>query len=196
MSNSYRTEKESIIAARKIKRNSNGGIVYPRIVIKPPAPGDVHPLTPKYLRILFEKIPIEYLYGLRKIELRSRSNNEIGRPFAHYSGAQKTITLFSLPHEWKFQHPNWDFCMSLLKFHPKIIEEEDSLIVRWKNPKAMSLWFYLDVFTHELGHHFRMQYRHKNGALGRYKDEELVAELHARRFTDAMIKKFRHRHKP
>lgn len=191
MSDSYRTEKESIAAARRIKRNSNGQIVYPRVVVKPPTLGDAHPLTRRDLSKLFQEIPLEYLYGLNRIELRGRLNNEIGRPFGQYSPTEKVITLFSLPYEWRFQSLKQGFRSSLLRFYPQIVDEDDSVIVRWPKPEIMSLWFYLDVFTHELGHHYRVQYRHKNGGLGRYKDEELVAELHAERFTNKLFEKAR-----
>jgi hypothetical protein len=45
MSRSYRTQKESVIAARRARRAPDGGVKLPRIVEREPAPGDVHPLV-------------------------------------------------------------------------------------------------------------------------------------------------------
>jgi hypothetical protein len=193
MSDSYRTQKEEVLAARKIKRDSEGKPIYPRIVVKPPTLGDLHPLTKQDLNRLFEEISLKYLYGLCRIELRSRLNEQIGNPFGQYSGRDKVITLFSLPTEWRLRNINDSLLSSVLKFYAEIEERHESIFVKWSDPKIMSLWFYCDVFTHELGHHFRAQYQHKNGRLGKYNHEEFVAELHAKRFTDALFKKVRNK---
>lgn len=189
MSDSYRTQKESVLAARRIKRDVKGNPVYPRIVVKPPSDGDIHPLTKQDLNRLFKRIPIEYLYGLKRIELRPRKNKEVGSPFGQYCASERVITLFSLPDEWKLKSIGSSIFCSLTKFYAEISEEKDFVIVRWRDQSVMCLWYYCDVFTHELGHHYRAQYRHKNGGLGKYEHEEFVAELHAKRFTDALFRK-------
>ncbi|HVF10993.1 MAG TPA: hypothetical protein VNA16_09340 [Abditibacteriaceae bacterium] len=186
MSQSERTQKEGDIARRRIRLTASGQIVYPRIIVKPPRPGDVHPLTRQDLRSLFKRIPLKYLYGLRRIELRSRGNDEIGHPYGSYRPGEKVIVLYSLPYEWRFPGYNaGNVYSSFRRFCAEITEDDDSVIVRWPDPKKLSYWFYSDVFAHELGHHFRWQYRHKNGRFGRLRDEELVAELHAERLTKA-----------
>lgn len=53
----------------------------------------------------------------------------------------------------------------------------------------MSVWFYCEVFAHELGHHFRNQYRYKRKRAEIIK-EELVADLHARRFKESLFKEY------
>lgn len=189
MSNSYRTQKESLAAARRIKRDADGKPIFPRIIAKQPTVGDVHPLTKSNLQRLFDRIPIEYLYGLRRIELKPRLNDDVGNPFALYSPSEKTIKLFSLPIEWKLKHLSDSLRFSLEKFHAIIIEENEFIIVRWRDVAIMSLWFYCNVFAHELGHHFKTQYYHKNGGFGSYRHQEFVAELHAKRFTDALLRK-------
>ena len=136
-----------------------------------------------------KEIPIEYLYGLRRIELRGRLNKEIGRPFGLYSPGEKVITLFSLPLTWQLTNPGSWLRHSLPKFHAQITHEEDKIHVKWPEESIMSLWFYCEVFTHELGHHFRARYWRKNGGYGSRSHEEFVAELHARRFTNALFKR-------
>jgi hypothetical protein len=190
MSDSYRTQKESVLAARRIKRNSQGEPIYPRIIVKPPSKGDVHPLTKQTLNRLLRQIPIEYVYGLRRIELQGRLNTGIGHPFGLYLPDEKVVRLFSLPTEWRLKKLGKSFRSSLLKFYAEISEEDESVIVNWPDQNVMTLWYYCDVFTHELGHHFRCQYRHKNGGLGSRIHEEFVAELHAKRFTDALFRKY------
>ena len=196
MSNSFRTQKESVLAARRIKRDVEGEPVFPRIVVKPPTAGDIHPLTKSNLQRLFDQVPIEYLYGLRRIELKPRPNNDVGNPFALYSPSEKTIKLFSLPREWKLKHLNNSIRYSLEKFHAEITEDEELIVVRWRNVEVMCLWYYCDVFAHELGHHFKTQYYHKNGGFGSYRDQEFVAELHAKKFTDAVFNKLKKGEKP
>ena len=188
MSDSFRTQKESVLAARRIKRDAEGKPIFPRIVAKPPTVGDIHPITKPQLQRLFDQIPIKYLYGLRRIELKQRLNSDVGNPFGLYSPNEKTIKLFSLPTEWKLKHLSNSVRFSLEKFYADITEEDKFIVVRWKNVEVMCLWYYCDVFTHELGHHFKMQYYHKNGGFGSYQHQEFVAELHAKRFTDAIFR--------
>lgn len=189
MSDSFRTQKESVLAARRIKRDAEGKPIFPRIIAKKPTIGDIHPLTKPQLQRLFDQIPIEYLYGLRRIELNPRPNNEVGNPFGLYLPSTKTIKLFSLPAEWKLEYLNSSLRISLKKFYAEITEEDKFIIVRWRDVEVMCLWYYCDVFAHELGHHFKMQYYHKNGGFGSYQHQEFVAELHAKRFTDEIFRR-------
>ena len=195
MSNSFRTRKEAILAARRIKRDDEGNPVFPRIITKPPITGDIHPITKPHLQHLFDRIPIEYLYGLRRIELKPRLNNDVGNPFGLYLPGEKTIKLFSLPKVWKLKHLSSSLRFSLENFYAEITENDESIIVRWQNIEVMSLWYYCDVFTHELGHHFKTQYYHKNGGFGSYRHQEFVAELHAKKLTDVLFNQLRNENK-
>jgi hypothetical protein len=47
--------------------------------------------------------------------------------------------------------------------------------------------------AHELGHHYRNQYRIRRGSERHRHHEELVAELHSERFYDALRRKLRRR---
>lgn len=77
MSRSYRTLKESMLAKRRLIKNKNGEIILPRVIERRPASGDVHPLSKTAIRGILKKLPLEYVYGLKHIELRAR-NSEVG----------------------------------------------------------------------------------------------------------------------
>ena len=81
MSKSFRTQPEHIIAQRRVKRNASGEIEYPRIVFQKPRPADIYPIDKKLMISILERMPVEYIYGLKKIELRSRKSNRIGDPY-------------------------------------------------------------------------------------------------------------------
>lgn len=178
-------------AARRIARLADGSVVLPHVLSRAPARGDVHPLGKSVLSHLLGKLPVEYLYGLSRVELRARQGDEVGSPFAIYWKDERAIILYSLPMVWRFRSISRDFARSLLKFYADIQFEEESVVVSWRDESVMALWFYCDVFTHELGHHFVRQYRGKNSGIRSRRHEELVAELHARRFTDELFAAFR-----
>src|SRR5258705_771790 len=187
MSRSYRSQKESAIATRRIPRRDDGSAALPRIVERAPARADVHPLAKATLARLLSKLPVEYLYGLSRIELRARQGNEVGKPFASYWKDERAIILYSLPTVWRFRSMSPEFMRSLVKFHADFQFEEEMIVVSWRDNCVMSLWFYCDVFTHELGHHFVRQYQNKNSRIRSRTQEEHVAKLHARRFTDQLF---------
>lgn len=187
MSRSYRTQKESVIAERRGARHRDGRILLPRVVECAPTPGDSHPLTKRTLARLLPKIPVEYLYGLSHIELRARHRPGVGEPFGRYRIRTRDILFFSLPPVWYGQSLDPYFRASYEKFDAIIEEEGENFRISWRSPAALSLWYYCEIFTHELGHHFVEQYRAKNGRIGSARHEELVADLHARRFTDELL---------
>ena len=57
----------------------------------------------------------------------------------------------------------------------------------------MSLWFFLEVLAHELGHHHVEHYRAKNSRVGGWNHEEFIADLHALRIRRAEFRRFRQR---
>ena len=95
MARSYQTEKPSVLARYRIPRDRDNRFVYPRVIARRPSPGDVHPLSKQALSGILRQTPIEYLYGLKRIELRPRRNNKIGEPFGCYLPDEKTIWLYS-----------------------------------------------------------------------------------------------------
>jgi hypothetical protein len=53
MSRSFRTQKESVIAARRIKKDQQGDIILPRIIERKPAFGDIHPISKTAIKRIF-----------------------------------------------------------------------------------------------------------------------------------------------
>lgn len=136
MSRTYKTLKESVMATQRMKRDLNGELLLPRIIVKPPTKGDIHPLTHQELHRVLKRVPVEYLYGLHHVELRGRRSNEIGQPFGQYSPSLKVITLYSLPREWKLKWIGRHLRQSLPKFHADVSRKEDQYLVTW--PKKVS----------------------------------------------------------
>lgn len=170
-------------------RNRYGEYCYPRIIERRPRLGDVHPLTKRVLTQQIRKLPVEAIYGLRSIELRSRQSSDIGQPFGLYRRKDKTIILYSLPSEWIISGFDIRLAKSLMKFHAKIdiLNDDSGIRVAWPKPELMSFWFLCGVFVHELGHHFDNQYRHKNRQTVGRRFEELVAEQDARRYFSELL---------
>lgn len=191
MSRSYRSQKESVTAERCIQRVTDGSPVLPRIIERAPAPGDSHPLSKRVLGRLLQRVPVEFIYGLSRIELRARELPRIGAPFGSYWISERAIVLYSLPSVFHFRTLSADFRRSLNRFHAVIKSDSDGFTISWPEPAVMSLWFYSYVFTHELGHHFIEQYKSKNSRIRSRNAEELVADLHAKRFTDELFASFR-----
>jgi len=183
MSRSYRTDKESKIAERRMPRDKEGRIIYPRIVVRRPRPGDLHPMTRAQLRSALERIPLKYIYGLRGIEMRPRERSTIGDPFARYHPRDKVIHLFSLPLVWNMG-PMEPESFKLLKeqlelFQAEVVEEERIVTVTWPGSGWLSFWFFIQVFTHELGHHYLAQYRHKRKRIRDAALQEFHADMQA-----------------
>ena len=185
MSRSYRTQKESIIARRRVT-------MLPRVIERPPAFGDIHPLAGRTVRCLFRRIPLEYLYGLARIELRPRQTAAVGQPFGCYLRDEKIVILYSVPPSvWQFPgRLPADYRRSFEARSATISQHGDHVRVTWPDEGGfMRLWYYAYVFTHELGHHYVEQYRAKNGRVGGRLFNKIVAEMHARRFTAQLFKR-------
>jgi hypothetical protein len=186
MSFSYRTDKRSRLAARRIARDSAGNVRGPRIVQRRPYRGDVHPLDRQWLRVLIRGLPIEYLYGLKRIELRAR-NGEAGLPYGEYARDEKVIRLYSLPLEWCWYTDRVSdvHLRTLRNFDAEVSEDNGKVHVRWTHRNLLAWWFYAEVFVHELGHHHRNQYRFQNQRGARW-EEEMLADIHGNRLWRAL----------
>ena len=178
MARSYRTEKPSVLAIYRIPRDRDNRFVYPRVIARRPSPGDVHPLSKQSLSGILRQTPIEYLYGLKRIELRPRRNNKIGEPFGCYLPNEKTIWLYSLPPIWRMKEIPPGLRHNVKSFGAAVVNVNDSVEVRWLESESayVDVWF-LTIFMHELGHHFVEQYRNQRGRIGGRRHEELVADL-------------------
>lgn len=187
MSNSYRTQKESKAAERLIERDAAGNPRLPRVIERAATPGDIHPIPKRVLRRVLTEIPVEYLYGLSRIEMRARHEPGVGVPFGCYLHDERAIILYSLPPVWHFDRLADDFRQSLERFYARIVPDLTGFTIWWPESALLSLWFYCHVFTHELGHHFAEQYKAKNGIMPSRSVSERSADLHARRLTDQLF---------
>lgn len=193
MAKSFRTQQPEAAAKRRLARTDDGAIVLPRIVTRKPRPGDVHPISAPALRgVLRRETPVEYLNGLARIELRPRASNEVGAPFAFYLRDEKAIILYSLPMCWTWRERCSDSVLDgITRFYANVDEQESAMTVTWPAAEVLAMWFYVEVFAHELGHHYRNQYRIRRGSGRHRRHEEYVADLHSARFYDAFLAKLR-----
>ncbi len=184
MTGSYRTQKPTVLASRRVARDRDNRIVYPRVIARRPAPGDVHPLDKRGLRFILRRVPIEYIYGLDRVELRPRRNNKIGDPFGCYLRDEKAIWLYSLPPVWRMKEIPLELRRSVEAFDATVVKVNGAIEVRWleSDDAFMDVWF-LMVFLHELGHHFVEQYKNQRGRIGGRRHEEIVANLHSSRLV-------------
>ena len=195
MSNSFRTQKPAAAARRRLRRDEEGLVVLPRIVSRRPRRGDHHPLSAQTLRrVLRREVPVEYLNGLKRIELRPRVSDVVGEPFACYLKGEKVIILYSLPRSWSWSSQvSADLIDKMRRFFAVITECPAGVQVEWPAAEVLSMWYFVEVFAHELGHHYRTQYRIRRGSSRRRRHEEFVAELHSGRFYNALLARIRTR---
>lgn len=191
MSRSRNTEKESVWAEARIDRTEDGGVWLPRIVVRRPAPGDIHPLPKGVLAgALRLDVPVEYIYGLNRIELRAREGNRIGEPFAAYRKDEKAIILYSLPVVWVVPSMPVSNRKSLEAYWAEVVRKDKEWQVSWPSKACLAWWYFHEVVTHELGHHFAEQYKKKRGKIRGLRYRELNADLHSSRLTRESIERF------
>lgn len=186
LSKSYRTEPESLIANRNAERDSEGRVILPRIVERKPRRGDVHPLPKKLLSSVLHNLPPKYIYGLSRIELRARETKAIGQPYGVYLLDEKAINLYSLPVEYELEYLRSEREIELRQFGAIISKSGSISSIRWSETGQLSHWYYCCILAHEIGHHFRNQYKQRR-KIGSDIDEELVADLHAKRLTELFV---------
>jgi hypothetical protein len=191
---SFRTQQPAALAARRMARDEEGKPELPRIIIRRPKRGDRNPFTTRSLtNMLRSEVPLEYLHGLTRIELRARPG-EVGEPFAYYIRDEKAIVIHSLPLQWSWDYlPPRSLVKSMTRFYADFELTEDSVRVTWPSMEVLSLWMFVHVLAHELGHHYRTQYRIRRGSWKHRRHEELVADLHSARFLDRFTKKMKER---
>ena len=191
MARSYRTDTPRVIAGRRLARDEDGDIALPPILVRRPVKGDVHPFTSTKLQCLLRtEVPIEYVHGLRRIEMRPRLG-EVGEPFAVYLPSEKTILLYSLPLEWTWRGDDLPelFIWTMERMYADVRYRGDRVHIRWPDRHHLALWFFVEILAHEMGHHHRNQYRIRRSAAWDHRHEELVVRLHSERFYDAFLKR-------
>ncbi len=194
MGRSRNTEKESVWAALRIGRDEDGEPCLPRIIVRQPKRGDVHPLPKSILRGALKTIPVEYIYGLSRIELRARQG-KIGDPFGVYSRDEKVIILYSLPRLWVVDLMSEGAQEDLERFGARVSQHGRQWHVYWPSEAGLAVWFFKEVVTHELGHHFSHQYEKRRGRIRGVKFREMNANLHSFRLTREMFNRMKRRRK-
>lgn len=175
-----------MIAARRVARAADGSPVLPRIVERAPAPGDIHPISKQLLKKLLSVVPVEFLYGLNRIELRARRADDT--LMGYYGVLEREIILYSRPQEESCLCRISHFGGSMLRFGAILTPREDGrYAVSWPSERHRAHWFYSYVVAHELGHHFVEQYKTKNGRIRKRIHEEAVADLHADRISAHLL---------
>jgi hypothetical protein len=185
MSRSHRTQKRSVIAKRRLSSCKKSPL--PRIIERKPFHGDSHPISKSTIRKSLKYLPIEYLYGLKRIELLPRSGNAIGYPFGCYLVDEKAIWLYSLPMTWTWNESQVSkgYITNLYIWGARDSYNNDQITIHWSKKTNREQWFFFDVFMHELGHHYRNQYKTRD-KVASYKLEELFADIHANRLYRKM----------
>jgi hypothetical protein len=192
MSRSRNTEKESIWAAMQISHDEDGEPSLPRIVARQPRRGDIHPLPKSVLAGALRTIPIEYVYGLSRVELRARPGR-IGDPFGAYRPREKVIILYSLPRLWVVDRMSESGQRDLEAFGARVSQRGRQWHISWPSEAGLAVWFFKEVVTHELGHHFAEQYKNKRGRIRGITCREMNADLHSFRLTREMFNRLKRR---
>jgi hypothetical protein len=151
----------------------------PRIVVRRPRHGDVHPLRAPAIRAFLAKLPVAQLRALKRIELRAREG-DVGAPFALYRREERDILLYSTPpDEWWMTSLDAGCAADLRRAGAGILRHKHGVSIHFSDGAMQT--FMRDVLAHELGHHLRNIGRGRYPRVARTADEEAVADLHARR---------------
>jgi len=190
MEKTYKTEPRQMIASRRMPRDKEGRFVFPRVIVRKPKKGDYHPLSARDIRIAFKKLPLEFFYGLKEIELRARYKNVCEQPLGKYSPRDKKIILYSVPRRlWEAKNVSDGQRSAYLRYGAQIKEGDSGLTVEWKVKVGLILFFLIEVFFHELGHHYVHQYKCKRKPAIDIRLNEWLADLHASRLERLAFKK-------
>ncbi len=193
MSRSRNTEKESVWAGTRIRRDEDGEPCLPRIIARQPKHGDIHPLPKSVLAHLLKSIPAEYLYGLSGVELCARQGKRIGEPFGEYRPAEKVIILYSLPTSWIIDVMSEGGQKRMEAYGARVSQHGRRWHVHWPSEVGLGVWFFKEVVTHELGHHFAEQYKKKRGRIQGVRFKEMNADLRSSRMTREMFNRLKRR---
>ena len=190
MAHSEHTEKEWVQAARRMPRHKDGSFRYPTVISRKPRLGDIHPVSKSALERRMPGILIEYLYGLKRIELRARRSSAIGVPFGVYYEREHIVALYSLPLVWELDRlmQGWQECLVAYQAN---VKRGAMTVVSWPSEAALELWFWDQVVMHELGHHFVEQYRNRNGRIRTRKAHEGLANLHVGRYLNRRFQRLK-----
>jgi len=178
------------LATRAAERRD--GKYLPRIVQRRPRRGDVHPLPSDLLPRFLSWVPLSYLHKLRRIELRPRVSEHVGRPFALYDRSERMVILYSLPLRWSWPglKPSNGLLRGMRRAGATISVEAGTVTVAWPSVRRLALWFGGEVVVHELSHHFRRAFRTRRGQHG-FETEEIMACVYGDRLWRGMRRDMR-----
>ena len=95
------------------------------------------------------------------MELRARQGDKIGDPFGVYRPREKAIILYSLPRLWVLDMMSKGGQRDLEASGARVSQHGREWHVYWPSKAGLAVWFFKEVVTHELGHHFAEQYKNK-----------------------------------
>lgn len=154
--------------------------VYPRIIVRKPKNGDIHPLSKSAILDILEEIPAEYIYKLRSIELRARVSEPIGLLSRYHSDAGKII-LYSQPEEFAGDF-NCFLQVCYMRYsgikYPDFYPGRDSISFKWTESDLKE--FTIGNLFYELANHLREINRTRRKIpVGNYSDK--CSDMHESR---------------
>ena len=189
MSRSYRTLPKDILAIDRMPRDKKGAIIFPRIIVRKPKRGDIHPLDRRSIAIGFNAIPEGFFYGLRQIELRPRTGSMQQQAFGRYY-LDKRLHLYSVPpRTWKYDEITESYGQLVERYGAKVSETTDGISIEWNDSRCLFGFYLAEVFFHELGHHYAHQYKNKRKIPRGRKINEYLAELYKSRIRKGVFGK-------
>ena len=159
---------------------------FPRILVREPEPGWLHPAVKVDIRKVLERLGPESFYGLRTVELvQSPANPERLLPLLGRLLIPGRIQLFAQ------RRPPWILPLVLGSADLESVRRYGARVecggqVPWTRidwpGSSLRRFMLLEVFLHELGHHVLQHERGKTGRrIARTLDHEAFADQFARR---------------
>ena len=180
MSGSHRTQPARKQAQRRLERAKHGIPALPRIVVRKPKPGCAHPLSRQLLAAILAELPIEYVVGLRTIELRHHEPHQLA--LGEYVPTESTIILYAQPlATWRRGSLTAADKRWVEAYGASVARSMGMWTITWARPVDAAMFFLFEVFLHELGHHFVRAYDTKHKLPATRKGHELLADVHMRR---------------
>ena len=178
MSKSYRTLPPRVLAKRNLESTKTA------IVERKCVKNDCHPINKAMIKEFIKELPVEFVNGLKSIELSDRNSRKIGCPYAVYRENEKSIIMYSVPKQiWVFSDLSQSLRDMYFEHGAEEIQNENSIIITWVSSLDLAYFMFKEVFLHEIGHHFINQYKCKNKQPRREVENELLASLHADRLS-------------
>jgi len=176
MGGSYNTLTPGNAACRRIIRSKTLDGWVPRVIVRKPRQGDIHPLTRKTIGNYLAHIPIEFIVNLKAVELSPRQG-PVGHPPGRYEIDERRIRLYSAPADcWRIAAKRQNIVRFSAYLGAEIEPDGEEIVIRWPDRTALEL-FYVDVLLHEIGHHYVHLDRRRRKPPGRHADNEFRAEL-------------------